>query len=211
MPTKSLKSLASCNLAGRWCFRPTDSTQASHTNSLAAATIWGEAFWAFKCSANTFGSGWPKLVWSFFKSDLSWGSKSRNLGPWIEIGGGAHPSNWAGGWNPEALTIASSLGTGLGITPLASGTCLGRLAGGFAISSAWTLCSSTNVPKLVIINLDGTAARIRWARFKTNQSSNPKSWIDPVLLWMQTVWRMLLWFRSGRSKGNWNLSVPRHT
>ena len=117
MPTRSLKSLASCNLAGRWCFRPTDSTQASHTNSLAAATIWGEAFWAFKCSANTFGSGWPKLVWSFFKSDLSWGSKSRNLGPWMEIGGGAHPSNWAGGWNPEALTIASSLGTGLGITP----------------------------------------------------------------------------------------------
>ena len=49
--------------------------------------MWSAAFWAFKCSANTFGSGWPKFTWSFLRSLFSVVLSSRYLGPWIAVVG----------------------------------------------------------------------------------------------------------------------------
>ena len=61
MPMTSLNSLGSCNCAGRWWWNAVDSTQASHTDSLAASTILELAPWIWRWAASRSGSGWPRF------------------------------------------------------------------------------------------------------------------------------------------------------
>ena len=145
IPIMSLNSLASWSLAGRRVFRLTDSAHASQTYSKAASIMCDGEFKDLRCSASTLGSGWPRLLWTRARSCFSMLDKFRNLGPWIDTGGGAHPSHTSGG--------CKLLGT-LGLWFSADGTILwGSLGSGKAISDP--CAESLKWPKLEIISLQG--------------------------------------------------------
>ena len=184
---------------------------ASQTNSRAASTTCGAACCAFKCSAKTFGFGWPRFWWSFFKAVFSWFDRSRNLGPWISIGGGAQPSHICFDGSRKARQTGWAGLSGQGSPTFSAGTWISSDSGLFADKDSILPDASLRYPKLVIISLEGTAFRILWLLRRVNQSSQPKSWTVPELRWRHTVWRIRFLSRSGMLKGSWNLSVPRQT
>ena len=177
--------------------------------------MWGEAFWAWRCSARTFGSGWPRFLCSFTKSCFSWVSKLRKAGPCSGTGGGAQPSHQLelpvclcnadplGSEVPDSGTTASSGITGFFSRLEALDTLFGL---GFI---AWL--SIVVVPKLVMVSLLGTLARILWRRRRLNQFSEPKSWMVSWERCRQTVCLMGHCGPSVMRIGIWNVSVPRHT
>ena len=199
MPTMSLKSFASWSLAGRWCLVCVDSTHASQTKSRAASTICSSAPWSLRWFAKTRGSGWPRFLCNWTSCLFSEASRLRYFGPCKGTGGGAHPSKgklgllfrWqaVGSWSTRTTRLAL-LGGGKSVSADGNGSVTaGEFSGTLSkADDSWpgNLCD----PKMVMVSLLGMLLRTLWRLVRLCQFALPRSWISPVLRWIQMVRRM---------------------
>ena len=204
IPTVWLNSVGSWSLDGRWCVARVLSTHASHTYSSAASITSLVAPCARRCSLSCCGVGCPWFLCSFTRVCLVVSESFLKHGPWMGVGGGAHPSHisWdifeIESWSSIARII-EDLGSALGI----SGS---REFGSSSRSMVGVWCQ-----KIVMVSLPGKHLRIRSALRSFGHSSIPKSKIFNDDRCNNTVWRKGASWGSGLFTGNWNRSVPRHT